>query len=61
MTLFAKYPFMSLIWVDAFNSAIDGPDKLAEELDLVTKMKIAVNEERYSDAGIIGCVLGFTQ
>ncbi|XP_076898736.1 bifunctional nuclease 2-like [Bidens hawaiensis] len=34
------------------DSAIDGPDKLAEELDLVTKMKLAVKEERYNDAAM---------
>ncbi|KAL8231711.1 hypothetical protein R6Q57_001489 [Mikania cordata] len=33
------------------DSAIDGPDDLAEELDLVAKMNLAVKEERYSDAG----------
>ncbi|KAI3725853.1 hypothetical protein L1987_65649 [Smallanthus sonchifolius] len=34
------------------DSAIDGPDELAEELDLVTKMNLAVKEERYSDAAM---------
>nr|XP_043617236.1 bifunctional nuclease 1 [Erigeron canadensis] len=34
------------------DSAIDGPDVLAEELDLVSKMNLAVKEERYSDAAI---------
>ncbi|XP_071731230.1 bifunctional nuclease 2 [Rutidosis leptorrhynchoides] len=34
------------------DSAIDGPDVLAEELDLVTKMNLAVKEERYSDAAM---------
>ncbi|KAJ9561763.1 hypothetical protein OSB04_006923, partial [Centaurea solstitialis] len=32
------------------DSAIDGPDVLAEELDIVTKMNIAAKEERYDDA-----------
>ncbi|KAI7745921.1 hypothetical protein M8C21_005549 [Ambrosia artemisiifolia] len=35
------------------DSAIDGPDELAEELDLVTKMNLAVKEERYSDAAML--------
>ncbi|KAJ0808040.1 putative bifunctional nuclease domain-containing protein [Helianthus annuus] len=34
------------------DSAIDGPDELSEELDLVTKMNLAVKEERYSDAAM---------
>lgn len=34
------------------SSAADGPDIVAEELDLVMNMKLAVKEERYSDAGI---------
>lgn len=35
----------------AFCSALEGPDSLADELDLLTKMNIAVQEERYNDAG----------
>nr|GEV42603.1 bifunctional nuclease 2 [Tanacetum cinerariifolium] len=34
------------------DSAIDGPDELAEELDLVAKMNLAAKEERYSDAAM---------
>ncbi|KAK9067428.1 hypothetical protein SSX86_014757 [Deinandra increscens subsp. villosa] len=34
------------------DSAIDGPDELAEELDLVAKMNLAAEEERYSDAAM---------
>lgn len=34
------------------SSAADGPDLLAEELILVRNLKLAVEEERYSDAGI---------
>ncbi|KAI3669419.1 hypothetical protein L6452_40654 [Arctium lappa] len=34
------------------DSAIDGPDVLAEELDIVTKMNLAAKEERYGDAAI---------
>lgn len=49
-----KYPSMWLTWFQisiSLYSAIDGPDVLAEELDLVTKMNLAVKDERYSDAG----------
>ncbi|KAI3821133.1 hypothetical protein L1987_08690 [Smallanthus sonchifolius] len=35
-----------------FMHMTDGPNELAEELDLVTKMNLAVKEERYSDAEI---------
>lgn len=35
------------------SSAADGPDLLAEELDVVRKMKLAVQEERYNDAGTL--------
>lgn len=35
-----------------FSSAADGPDLLAEELDLVRNMSLAIKEERYNDAGI---------
>ncbi|KAL4186623.1 hypothetical protein AMTRI_Chr09g34840 [Amborella trichopoda] len=34
------------------DSAPEGPDPLAEELDLLTKMNIAVLEERYKDAAL---------
>ncbi|KAK1432599.1 hypothetical protein QVD17_09496 [Tagetes erecta] len=34
------------------DSAIDGPDELTEELDLVAKMNLAVKEERYIDAAM---------
>lgn len=34
------------------SSAPDGPDLLLEELDLVRNMNLAVEEERYNDAGI---------
>ncbi|KAI3499917.1 hypothetical protein L1887_35731 [Cichorium endivia] len=34
------------------DSAIDGVDVLAEELDLVAKMNLAVKDERYSDAAM---------
>lgn len=32
-------------------SASEGPDSVAEELNLVRNMDIAVKEERYNDAG----------
>ena len=32
-------------------SAADGPDLLAQELDLVKNIELAVKEERYKDAG----------
>ena len=35
------------------SSAADGPDSLAEELDLVRNMNLAIHEERYGDAGIL--------
>ncbi|KAL4582789.1 hypothetical protein LXL04_007348 [Taraxacum kok-saghyz] len=34
------------------DSAIEGPDVVAEELDLVTKMNLAVKDERYTDAAM---------
>lgn len=34
-------------------SAADGPDFLAQELDLVKNINSAVKEERYKDAGMI--------
>lgn len=34
------------------DSAIEGPDELVEELDLVAKMNLAAKEERYSDAAM---------
>lgn len=34
-------------------SAPEGPDLLTEELDLLTKMNIAAQEERYHDAGTL--------
>ncbi|CAL5441362.1 unnamed protein product [Camellia sinensis] len=34
------------------SSAADGPDLLAEELDLVRNMNLAVKEERYNDAAM---------
>lgn len=37
--------------MNALYSAVDGPDVLAEELHLVTKVNLAVKEERYGDAG----------
>ncbi|KAF8043388.1 hypothetical protein BT93_A1656 [Corymbia citriodora subsp. variegata] len=36
------------------DSASDGPDALAEELDLVKNMNLAIKEERYNDAGTFG-------
>lgn len=36
----------------SLDSAADGPDIIAEELDLVRNMNLAVKEERYSDAAI---------
>ena len=35
------------------HSAADGPDSLAEELGLVRNMNLAVQEERYGNAGIL--------
>ncbi|KAL9691634.1 hypothetical protein QQ045_012059 [Rhodiola kirilowii] len=35
------------------DSPADGPDMLVKELDLVKCMKLAVSEERYSDAAVI--------
>ena len=35
------------------SSAADGPDSLAEELDIVMNMNLAIHEERYGDAGIL--------
>ncbi|KAL5984057.1 hypothetical protein ACLOJK_018159 [Asimina triloba] len=32
------------------DSAAEGPDKIAEELDLIMKMNLAASEERYTDA-----------
>lgn len=37
---------------EIFSSASDGPDLVAEELDLVRNMKKAITEERYNDAGM---------
>ncbi|RVW51644.1 Bifunctional nuclease 2 [Vitis vinifera] len=34
------------------DSAADGPDLLAEELDLVRNMSLAIKEERYNDAAL---------
>ncbi|XP_058098386.1 bifunctional nuclease 2 isoform X5 [Magnolia sinica] len=34
----------------SLDSAAEGPDSLAEELDLLRKLNIAVSEERYNDA-----------
>ncbi|GAB4848415.1 hypothetical protein Ancab_003112 [Ancistrocladus abbreviatus] len=36
----------------SLDSAMGGPDPLAEELDLVQNMNLAVKEERYSDAAM---------
>ncbi|XP_058185192.1 bifunctional nuclease 2 isoform X3 [Rhododendron vialii] len=38
------------IYDASLDSAADGPDIVAEELDLVMNMNLAVKEERYSDA-----------
>lgn len=37
--------------IHILSSASDGPDALAEELDLVKNMNLAIKEERYNDAG----------
>ncbi|XVF62249.1 hypothetical protein PTKIN_Ptkin08bG0202000 [Pterospermum kingtungense] len=37
----------------SLDSAADGPDLLAEELDLVRNMNLAVQEERYNDAAML--------
>ncbi|XP_058098377.1 bifunctional nuclease 2 isoform X2 [Magnolia sinica] len=36
----------------SLDSAAEGPDSLAEELDLLRKLNIAVSEERYNDAAM---------
>ncbi|KAK6924541.1 hypothetical protein RJ641_010741 [Dillenia turbinata] len=36
----------------SLDSAADGPDTLAVELNLVRNMKLAVNEEQYNDAAM---------
>lgn len=36
-----------------FCSAVEGPDLLAEELDLVRKMNTAIIQERYGEAGCV--------
>lgn len=35
-----------------FLSAVEGRDPLAEEINIIQRMKTAVSEERYEDAGI---------
>ncbi|XP_042508552.1 bifunctional nuclease 2 isoform X1 [Macadamia integrifolia] len=37
----------------SLDSAVEGPDTLTEELDLVRNMNIAVAEERYNDAALL--------
>lgn len=52
LSLFAMGFNCSLTVWYILSSAPDGPDLLIEELDLVRNMNLAVEEERYNDAGI---------
>lgn len=47
-----RMPDAKSIYDVSLDSAADGPDLLAEELDLVRNMNLAVKEERYSDAAM---------
>eukprot|EP00268_Persea_americana_P047051 TRINITY_DN4873_c2_g1_i2.p1 TRINITY_DN4873_c2_g1~~TRINITY_DN4873_c2_g1_i2.p1 ORF type:complete len:356 (-),score=38.21 TRINITY_DN4873_c2_g1_i2:623-1615(-) len=47
-----KGNYVKSIFDVSLDSALEGPDSLAEELDLLAKMNIAVQEERYNDAAI---------
>jgi len=49
MQTYMKFLHLSIIYISF--SASDGPDALAEELDIVKNMNLAIKEERYNDAG----------